>query len=183
MFEFKPINLKLKDHCWKINKNETIHQRLIARAIVFDDDGFFYFVKVHRDDDFGKCTVIETSGGGVEEKETIENAIKRELKEELGFETEIIKYLGVVDDYYNLINRNNLNNYFLCKVVKKGKKSLREDEINQFNLQTLKLTKDEAFKRYKANKKSKLGTLIYNREIKVFKLAVKYLEKTNILIH
>ena len=47
-----------------------------ARAIVFDDAGYFYFVRAERDDDFGRATLIETSGGGVEAGEDLDSAIK-----------------------------------------------------------------------------------------------------------
>ena len=58
------ITLELQDTEWRLEYID--HDRLIARAIVFDDDGFFYFVRAERDDDFGKAILIETSGGGVE---------------------------------------------------------------------------------------------------------------------
>ena len=54
------------------------------------NDKNFYFVRANRDDDFGVSTLIETSGGGVEEGEDLLEAIHRELKEELGIESEII---------------------------------------------------------------------------------------------
>ena len=38
----------------------TDHDRWIVRAIVFDEEGYFYFVRVLRDDHFGKATLIET---------------------------------------------------------------------------------------------------------------------------
>ena len=57
-----------------------------------------------RDDDFGKATIIETSGGGVEKGEDLQAAVCRELKEELGAEVEIICKIGVVNDFYNLIH-------------------------------------------------------------------------------
>ena len=41
---------------------------------------------------------------------------KRELKEELGADVEVVCKIGVVSDYYNLIHRHNINNYFLCRV-------------------------------------------------------------------
>ena len=74
---------------------------IIARAIVFDDEGFFYFVRAERDDDFGKSTLIETSGGGVESGEIITDGVLRELREELGIEAEIISKIGVVRVYCN----------------------------------------------------------------------------------
>ena len=58
----------------------TDHDRPIARAIVFDDAGYFYFVRVQRDDHFGKATLIETSGGGVEPGEDLIFAIRRRAK-------------------------------------------------------------------------------------------------------
>ena len=138
--------LELKDTAWEFKGVD--HDRLIARAIVFDDEKNLYFVRAVRDDAFGKCTLIETSGGGVEKGETPETAIIRELKEELGADTEIVAKIGVVSDYYNLIRRHNINNYFLCKIVSLGEKHLMEDEINDFHLSTLKLTFDEAEKEY-----------------------------------
>ena len=56
--------LKLEDNEWPLTGID--HDRMIARAIVVDDDGYFYFVRADRDDDFGKATLIETAGGGVE---------------------------------------------------------------------------------------------------------------------
>lgn len=42
----------------------------------------------------------QISGGGVDKGETLEQAIKRELREELNVEVEIIKELGVYDKFY-----------------------------------------------------------------------------------
>lgn len=108
------LNLELQDTQWP--KTYIDHDRQIVRAIVVDDEQNFYFVKVQRDDDFGKGTFIETSGGGVEAGEDLTTALKRELKEELGANVDILCKIGVVSDYYNLIHRHNINNYFLCKI-------------------------------------------------------------------
>lgn len=45
--------------------------------------------------------IYDISGGGVDEGEDLETAIKRELKEELNVEVEIIKELGVYNDFYH----------------------------------------------------------------------------------
>lgn len=115
------LNLKLQDTQWP--KTYIDHDRQIVRAIVVDDEQNFYFVKVQRDDDFGKGTFIETSGGGVEAGEDLTRALKRELKEELCTNVDILCKIGVVSDYYNLIHRHNINNYFLCKINSFGKKT------------------------------------------------------------
>ena len=82
------LKLELQDTEWTYEYID--HDRNIARAIVFDDKGQFYFVKAVRDDDFGKATLIETAGGGVEPGEDLITAIKRELGEELGVQVEVL---------------------------------------------------------------------------------------------
>ena len=162
---YKELKINLQDTEWKYDYID--HDRNIARAIVYDESGQFYFVRANRDDDFGKATLIETAGGGVEEGEDLIAAIKRELKEELGADVEVVCKIGVVSDYYNLIHRHNINNYFLCRVNSFGDKNLTEDEINCFHLSTLKLSYEDAVKEYKYRANARLGKLVANRELPV----------------
>lgn len=169
------LRLELQDREWKFDYVD--HDRQIARAIVFDDLGYYYFVRAIRDDDFGKATLIETAGGGVEQGEELFKAIKRELKEELGVEVDIVCKIGVVSDYYNLIHRHNINNYFLCKVQSFGEKNLTKDEIERFHLSTLKMRFEEAIEEYDKCSDTKLGRLIANRELPVLKRAKGIVDK------
>ncbi|MBQ2900345.1 MAG: NUDIX hydrolase [Agathobacter sp.] len=168
------LTLRLQDEEWTFTY--TDHDREIVRAIVFDDEGFFYFVRAERDDDFGKATLIETSGGGVEKGEDLLTAIKRELKEELGVCVEVLCKIGVVNDYYNLIHRHNINNYYLCKVVSFGEKNLMQDEIEEFHLSTLKLAYEEAIDEYERCACTKIGRLVANRELPILRQARKILD-------
>ena len=177
MIENKEIRLSLRDEEWPFEY--TDHDRNIVRAIVFDDEGYFYFVRADRDDDFGRAVVIETSGGGVEGDEELSPAIKRELREELGAEVEVVCKLGVVSDYYNLIHRHNINNYFLCRVLSFGERHLTEDESEKFHLSTLKLTYNEALEEYERNRSSMLGRIITNRELPILLHAKKILDKSS----
>ena len=163
------IILHLQDEEWPFEY--TDHDRQIVRAIVFDEHGYFYFVRAIRDDDFGKATLIETSGGGVESGEDLHTAISREIKEELGGNIEILCKIGVVDDYYNLIHRHNINNYYLCKVTSFGDKNLTQDEIESFHLSTLKLSYEEALLEYEKCASTKLGRLVAKRELPILKQA------------
>ncbi len=173
MESFKEIKLSLRDEEWQFEYSD--HDRHIVRAIVFDNKGYLYFVRADRDDDFGRAVVIETAGGGVEEGEELTSAIKRELFEELGAEVEVLCKIGVVDDYYNLIHRHNINNYFLCRVISFGEKHLTEDEAKRWNLSTLKLTYNEAVREYENNLSSRLGRLIAKRERPILEMAKKIL--------
>lgn len=165
----KELNLQLKDTEWPLEYID--HDRKIVRAIVFDDQENYYFVRAKRDDDFGKATLIETSGGGVEAGEDLETALKRELKEELGAEVEIMHKMGIVSDYYNLIHRHNINNYYLCKVTSFGEKHLTKDEIEDFHLSTLRLSYRDAEKEYQKCAETKIGKLIADRELPVLRRA------------
>ncbi|MCD8108363.1 MAG: NUDIX hydrolase [Oscillospiraceae bacterium] len=171
----EPLNIELQDTEWEYTY--TDHDRMIARAIVFDDDGKFYFVKTSRDDNFGRCSYIGTSGGGVEPGEKPEEAIKRELNEELGVTVDVICKLGVVSDYYNLIHRHNINNFYLCKITAFGEKHLNPDEINDFHLSTVKLTYEEALQEYENAKESKLGRLVAQCELPILRHAKEIMDE------
>ena len=167
--------INLQDDQWEFDYID--HDRTVVRAIVFDEEDKFYFVRAVRDDDFGKATLIETSGGGVEENEELLDAIKRELKEELGVEVDVVCKIGVVSDYYNLIHRHNINNYFLCKVKSFGDKNLTKEEMDDFHLSTLRLSYEEACKEYEYRANTKLGKLISNRELPILHRAKEILDK------
>lgn len=176
---YSELSLQLQDEEWPFSY--TDHDRQIVRAIVFDDSGFFYFAHIDRDDEFGKAALIETSGGGVEPGEDLLTAIKRELKEELGANVEILCKLGMVSDYYNLIHQHNINHYFLCKANSFGDRHLTEQEESCFHLSTLHLTHEEAVKEYEHCSCSKLGRLIANRELPILHHAKQIMTDMGIL--
>ena len=169
------LAIELKDTEWEYTG--TDHDREIVRAIVFDGDGYYYFMRLRRDDIFAKATLIETSGGGVEDGEDLETAIRRELREEMGANVEIVCPIGVVSDYYNLIKRHNINHFFLCRALSFGEKHLTEEEEDDFHLTTLKLTYTEALSEYEKNRTSKLGRLIAQRELPVLERAAELLDR------
>ena len=168
------IRIELRDAEWPLTY--TDHDRQIVRAIVVDDAGSFYFVRAVRDDEFGAATLIETSGGGVEPGEDLREAIRRELREELGAEVEILGKIGVVSDYYNLIHRHNINHYFLCRAKSFGSRHLTEDEMDKFHLSTLKLGYKDAAAEYERRACTPLGRLIANRELPILKRAREWME-------
>ena len=172
--ENEEIKIELQDTEWE--REYIDHDRNIARAIVYDENEMFYFVRAERDDDFGKATLIETAGGGVEIGEELLAAIKRELKEELGVIVDVVCKIGIVSDYYNLIHRHNINNYFLCKIKSFGEKNLTQDEIESFHLSTLKMTYEEAVEEYENRKNTRLGTLVANRELPVLHRAKEIID-------
>ena len=172
----------MTEQLWEYTDTEwpvtyTDHDRQIVRAIVFDEAGYFYFVRVLRNDDFGKATLIETSGGGVEPGEDLHAAIRRELREELGADVDVVAKIGVVSDYYNLIHRHNINNYYLCRVRTFGDRHLTQDEVERFHLSVLKMTYEDAVREYDRCRDSRLGRLIAQRELPILRRAKEMIDE------
>lgn len=167
------IRMELQDTEWP--RTFIDHDREIVRAIVIDNAGFYYFVRVVRSDEFGPAILIETSGGGVEPGEDLHEAIRRELREELGAEVDILGKIGVVSDYYHLIHRHNMNHYFLCRVRSFGDSHLTKEERDQFHLSTLKLGYDEALAEYEQRSCTPLGRLIARRELPILRRAGEWI--------
>ena len=168
------IRLQFTDNQWPLTT--ITHTRQIVRAMVVDRAENFYFVRVDRDDEFGKATLIETAGGGVEPGETHLDALCREMGEELGATVEILGKIGVVEDDYHLICRHNVNHYYLCRAVAFGAKNLTRDEVEQFHLSTLKLTYDQAVAEYEMRRNTPLGRLIARRELPILHRAKEMLD-------
>ena len=167
--ENKTLYIELQDTEWPFTY--TDHDRVVVRAIVVDSEGYFYFNRLVRDDMFCHGTVIETAGGGVETGEDCHAAIRRELREELGAEVEILAEIGTVSDYYNRIHRHNINHFYLCRALFFGETAMTEAEVNAFHLSTLKLTYDEALAEYARCCDGPLGRLIAARELPILRRA------------
>jgi 8-oxo-dGTP diphosphatase len=148
------------------------HIREIVRALVLDEKGQVAVHVVERDDRFGKQTYFETPGGGVDEGETPEEALKRECREELGYEIEVISEIGEVDDAYNLIGRQNHNRYYLAKRMSfVGKHFVSPGD--SFIKKTLWVSLDEAIVLYEKMPDHLVSRLVKNRELPIFRLAKK----------
>ncbi len=173
----EPINLTLHDTEYQ-NAGYT-HTRLIARGFVLNEENKICLLHIVGDDDFGHRDYYESPGGGVENNEDLKTALLRELEEEIGFKCEIINYLGVVYDEYNLIKRKNVNNYFLCKIVKKTKPhhvSYGDSFIKEICFFDI----DEALSKYENMNKNLVQKLVYNREYPILKKLKQILKDSDL---
>lgn len=167
------VNLKLIDDQFPFTK--VTHTRIVCRAIVLNDLNQVGFCNVVRDDIFGHCEYLETPGGGKEENETLTEGVIRELDEEIGYRCKVISELGVVEDYYNLIFRKNINHYFLCKIDSKTKIH-HESKGDDFIKGIVWISIDEAIERYSSLEDKGLLLLIKRRELPILKEAKKQLQ-------
>lgn len=88
-----------------------MEKRVSSRAIIIDDNKLLTMFrrKIKSDGTVKEYYVIP--GGGLEEGETLEENVIRELKEEFNVDIEVVKFLGT-EEYDDTIA-----NYFLCKIV------------------------------------------------------------------
>ncbi|MCR5552186.1 MAG: NUDIX hydrolase [Oscillospiraceae bacterium] len=169
MKEAEELRLELEDTEWP---PVTIdHDRTAVRAIVTDDRGYYYFVGLNWNDGSGKPPLIETAGGGVEPGEKLSDALRREMREELGAEVEILCKIGVVSDYYNVIRCHNITHFYLCLAKSFGPRHLTQVESETLHLETLRLTYEDALREYERCALDKLGRLLANRELPVLQRA------------
>ena len=150
------------------------HTRKVARAILVNEKGEVALNKLHGEDMFGSRNYYETPGGGFKKYETSKQALYREIREETGYEVEIISPIGIVDDYYNLIHRHNKNYYYLCKTRLFLGKKLEEYESSMIE-KLVWVDIDTAIKLYENMDVSPVARLVINRELPILKKAKEML--------
>ncbi|MFV0382030.1 MAG: NUDIX domain-containing protein [Breznakia sp.] len=122
----------LEDTAFRKRGRDPYMKRWTVRAFTYDTDGKLLFLRIKGHDSLGKRDHLETIGGGVENEESLRDAMQREVREEIGYECEIVEEIGYVVDHYNALNRETISTYF---VVKLGKyvggesRSLTEKEL------------------------------------------------------
>ena len=102
-----------------LNANNEVPEgyeiRRTAKAVVIDGKG--------------NSLVFRSSliGGGVEDGESFEDALYREALEEVGAKVEIIKDLGEVVAYRDVLKKKYIVRGFLCKYIKKVQEPTIQD--------------------------------------------------------
>lgn len=101
-----------------------MEKRVSSRAIIIEDGKLLAMFrrKIKKDGSVKEYYVIP--GGGLEESETLEENVIRELKEEFNVDIEIVKFLST-EEYDDTIA-----NYFLCKIVN-GTPKLGGEELDR----------------------------------------------------
>lgn len=166
--------LELEDHEWPFIG--VSHTREIARAILLDENNKVCLEYIYDDDMFGHRDYYETPGGGMKPGEDYQTALNRECSEEVGYECEIIEHLGSVKDYYNLIQRENHNHYFLARRTKKTQIHQEPDEVRRVK-GIIWVDIDEAIRLYENMQDELVGKLVKQRELPILKLAKIALQK------
>lgn len=103
---------------------KTYPQRMAARAVVVDDENNVALLYVANEDYY------KLPGGGVEEKESIPDALARECKEEIGVAIEIVGGIGSIIEHRKIFCLTQISECYLAKTKgPKGNPNFTEEEL------------------------------------------------------
>ena len=168
-----PKVLKFKDDQYMF-KGVT-HTREIVRAVLLDENNNVCLEKLVDDDGFGPRDYYETPGGGIKTGESHDDALHREIAEEVGYNCEILEHIADVHDYYNLIGRKNYNHFYLVKRLEKVEQHLEPDEKIRIE-KIIWVPIDEAITLYENMQNVLVGKIVKQRELPILKMAKKLIE-------
>jgi len=99
-------------------------KRISSRGIIIDD-GYVYVMfrrRIKEDGSVKEYYVIP--GGGIDENETLEENVKREIREEFSVEVNILDFLGSDE------SDDSIANFFACEIID-GTPKLGGEELNR----------------------------------------------------
>jgi 8-oxo-dGTP diphosphatase len=101
-------------------------KRIAARAIILDLNNNIALLSV------SKNNYHKLPGGGLEGRENIEEALKREIKEEVGCEIEILEEVGEIIEYKDKDKQKQTSYCYLARLKgEKGKPNFMKEEIER----------------------------------------------------
>lgn len=157
-------------------KTRPYHIRRTARAVVVNSEGKIAIQHI------SKYDYYKLPGGGVEEGETLEEALKREMKEEAGCNIDIIQELGVVIEYREQPGHEQGLLQISFGYLVKPAGEIREPQLEEAEvaegLRPLLVSYEQALKNIKESKITHQyeAKFIVKRELEFLKAAERFLQ-------
>lgn len=150
----------------ELNSTDSINEiRIAVKGIIKNNLNEILMIRLETDDD----VIIKLPGGGVENNETYESALIREIKEETGFSICKISQFGCSLDFVEEWNIGIVTIFMEADLEENKKKSsqnLTDLEKNQ-NLTYEWLSIKSAILKIRENKKNFYSSLISNRDLNI----------------
>ncbi len=113
-------------------------------------------------------------GGGVDEGESIEEGLKREILEEVGCTFKVLNEIGEILEHRSQIEQVQTSHCYLAEVEEEGKPDFTDEEI-EGGFELVWVTLDEAMKLLKESKPDTYdGKFIVVRDLQFLKKARKF---------
>lgn len=132
------------------------NHRVACRAIIKKDN---LYLMVH----VKKMDIFTFPGGGLEEKETLEECVAREVLEETGIKVKVIEKKVTVVEYF--IESVWTNHYFVCEYINGDAESALTEEEVRLGLEVVWKSFDEILDIFENHETlHKYGPNVHNRE-------------------
>ena len=99
-------------------------KRISSRGIVIEGDSIYAMFRRRIKDDGSVKEYYVIPGGGINEGETLEENVKREMREEFSIEVNVLGYLGCDE------GEDSIANFFACEIVS-GTPQLGGEELER----------------------------------------------------
>lgn len=101
-----------------------MEKRISSRGIIIDGDSFYAMFRRRIKDDGIVKEYYVIPGGGIDENETLEENVKRELNEEFSVDVNILGFLGTDE------GEDSIANFFACEIIN-GVPTLGGEELER----------------------------------------------------
>ncbi len=136
--------------------DDSWEDRVTVKMIVFDNDNNIALYGIR---------YLLLPGGGVEEGETMEEAVKRECLEEIGCKVEVIKEIGFTREFRLKTKRKQETHCFVTKVIgDKGEPHSEQEDERKAKIEWMDI--NDALTLLKKNKEI-ISPLSYNSQFNV----------------
>ena len=126
------------------NGNAALLRHVVVDALVLKNDEILLVKRSHKLFEGGKWALV---GGFVDRDETIQEAARREILEETGYEVDDITLFRIIDSPHRQgEDRQNISFVYFCKTLEKvGEADDESDEQRWFSLSALPPQEQMAF--------------------------------------
>lgn len=116
-----------------------MEKRISSRGIIIDGDSIYAMFRRRIKDDGSVKEYYVIPGGGINEGETLEENVKREMREEFSVEVDILGYLGCDE------GEDTVANFFACRIISGtpklgGEELVRCTESNYYEVRKIKIS-------------------------------------------
>lgn len=139
--------------------DESWNTRVAVRAVILDSEGKIALLYV------AEYNIYKLPGGGIDENESLDKALNREIKEETGCDIEVDSLVGMVIEKRDQWKLFQVSHCFKTKLKSNGEQNLTEEEKETgFSLYWAD-NLDEAIKLVKSGKSDRYDDIyIKNRD-------------------